>query len=61
MKDKILWPIKVVLGLVLYTTSRDFRELVNGKLRSSTDDTVSSGEEIVVVLTSVVNNQDGGQ
>lgn len=53
MTDILLFPIKLVLGLVLFATSKSFRDLVRSKLRRGADDTVSSGEEIVMVLTRV--------
>lgn len=53
MIDILLFPIKLVLGLVLFATSKSFRDLVRGKLRGGANDTVSSGEEIVMVLTKV--------
>jgi hypothetical protein len=53
MIDILLFPIRLVLGLVLFAASKSFRDLVRGKLRSGTDDTVSSGEEIVMVLKKV--------
>ncbi len=53
MIDILLFPIRLVLGLVLFVTSKSFRDLVRGKLRSGADDTVSSGEEIVMVLKRV--------
>lgn len=53
MKEALLFPIKLVLGLVLYATSKDFRKLVQGKLHRGQDDTVSNGEEVIVVLRSV--------
>ena len=53
MKDILLFPIRLALGLVLYATSKSFRDLVRGKLRKGSDATVSSGEEIVMVLNRV--------
>lgn len=54
MKDALLFPIRLVLGLGLFATSKSFRDLVRSKLRSKgTDDTVSSGEEIITVLRRV--------
>jgi len=53
MIDILLFPIKLVLGLVLFGTSKSFRDLVRGKMRRGTDDTVSSGEEIIMVLKRV--------
>ena len=58
MTDILLFPIKLVLGLVLFATSKSFRDLVRGKLRRGTDDTVSSGEEIVMVLKQVESTGD---
>lgn len=58
MIDILLFPIKLVLGLVLFATSKSFRDLVRGKLRSGSDETVSSGEEVVMVLTRVENTGD---
>lgn len=50
MKDIILFPIRLVLGLLLYVFSKDFRNLVQGKLRRGTNETVKGGEEVVAVL-----------
>lgn len=53
MIDILLFPIKLVLGLVLFCTSKSFRDLVRGKMRRGANDTVSSGEEVIMVLKRV--------
>ena len=58
MIDALLFPIRLVLGLVLFCTSKSFRDLVRGKMRRGTDDTVSSGEEIIMVLKQVESTGD---
>ncbi len=58
MINALLFPVRLVLGLVLFATSKSFRDLVRGKLRSGANDTVSSGEEVIMVLTRVENTGD---
>jgi len=53
VKDKLLFPFRLVLGLVLYATSKNFRSLVQGKLRKGTNEPMATGEEVVFVLKRV--------